>query len=137
MSGAVIVYHKHPTSARTLFLRFDYHSIVGVNPMPTLTCLADEPAKYNDDEQKALMDEVMSYLGLGSEELLLDEEFDATVETPKGVENVYLLKVKAMDPPFDKAEQQGGKFVALTETRDLPDYELLLLQRAYKSIMEG
>lgn len=137
MSGAVIVYHKHPSSAKTLFLRFDHHSIVGVNQMPALTCLADKPAQYNDEEQNSLMSAIQSYLGLASEEIVVDEEFDATVETPKGLENVYLLRVKAMDPPFDKVAQQGAKFVALTETRDLPDFELLLLQRAYKSIMEG
>jgi len=35
------------------------------------------------------------------------------------------------------AERIGGRFVALTEVRDLPPAQLELLRRAYACIMEG
>ena len=80
---------------------------------------------------------VQDYFGLDEGSLCVDDEFSAAIEVPSMVRPVNLLRIKDIDPPFKKIESKGAKFIPLTAARGLPDFELLLLQKAYKAIMEG
>jgi hypothetical protein len=69
--------------------------------------------------------------------LELDTDFQAMVDLPGGACPVYLVRFDTTDPPHTEVARVGGRFAVLTEMRNLPPAELLLLGLAYKVIMEG
>jgi hypothetical protein len=137
MNGTVIIYHKHPASARTQFIRFSHGSVVGPKKLPALTHLSEDTGACDYQNSERVVQSIEDYFEIESEGLCVDDEFKGAIETSSGVSPVYLLRIKSMDPPFDKVTAKDAKFIALTEARGLPDFELLLLQKAYKAIMEG
>lgn len=137
MKGSAIVYHKNPASALTQFVRFEYGSVVGLKKLPALSCLSEEYESQNSVDIDDMIAAVRDYFGLDEGSLCVDDEFSAAIEMPSMVCPVNLLRIKDIDPPFDKIESKGAKFIPLTAARGLPDFELLLLQKAYKAIMEG
>jgi len=48
---------------------------------------------------------------------------------------VLLACFTTLDPPFAAVERRGGRFIPLTDTRDLPEVERLLLRRAYEHVL--
>lgn len=134
----LIMYHKHPTSARLRFLKFSYGGVCGFDPLPTLSSMIDEepevpvvthPASYVSDAEKRL--------GISSGDLEIDGEFKAYVDVPDGVVQVFLVRFTGIDPPFDMAEEQGGEFVDLPQARNVTQVELELLRKAYEVVMTG
>jgi len=134
----VILYHKHATSARTRFLRLGYDSVCGFAPVPFPAQLMDEvaeeiplphPARAIRDAEKDL--------GLAPGGLEAEGEFRMRLDTVEGPIDVFLARITTIDPPFELAERQGASFIALTEARSLPPYELELLRAAYELIMGG
>lgn len=137
LKGLTIIYHKHRSSARTQFVRFSHGGVVGPESLPALTCTAEEDIDEDQQKKQELIEAIRDYFGLEKSEVCLDEDYKGAVETPSMIRPVYLVSIDTLDPPFIQVEKQGAKFIALTETRGLPDFELLLLQKAYKVIMEG
>ena len=84
-----------------------------------------------------LLKELGEWLQLDIGDFEIDNEFYEKVDAAGGPITVYLVRFKNIDPPFEAAERVDGKFVLLTEMRDLVPTELELLRRAYASIMEG
>ncbi len=74
---------------------------------------------------------------MAADSLQIEHEFRAQVDTPDGTVTVYLARFTMIDPPRAEVEPQEGKFIALTEARNLPGVELQLLRQAYSFIMEG
>lgn len=137
MKGSAIVYHKNPASALTQFVRFEYGSVVGLEKLPALSCVSEECMPQNSTDIDDMLATVQDYFGLDEDSLCVDDEFNAAIEMPSQLCPVYLLRIKDIDPPFNKIALKGAKFIPLTAARGLPDFELLLLQKAYKAIMEG
>lgn len=134
----LILYHKHPSSGRTLFLRLNetccqfegisagssvVESHVGGNQVK-----ADLSDLLTDAEQR---------LGMGSGALTLDREFNVAIDDSETPIQVYLARFTAIDPPQAELAERSGKFIALTEARRfLPPTELELLRLAYSAIMD-
>ena len=74
-------------------------------------------------------------LGLAPGSLESEGGFRAKVEAPGGLIEVFLARFTSIDPPFEWAEQQGAKFIDLTQARGLPAVELQILRRAYEQIL--
>lgn len=130
----LILFHKQATSARTRFLRFA-GTVLAFAPLPAGARLrgAAFPAvlAYPAD----CLRQAERHLGLAEGSLAPVRDYYADVDTDDGVVPVLLAQCTAIDPPFAAAERVGGRFVALTEARDLPDLELQLLRRAYELLI--
>jgi hypothetical protein len=133
-NNRVILYHKHPSSARTLFLRVN-----------GTVCLFDGlPEKIegieNDRERGEIARSIVSpaeqRLGLPDGSLEIEREFLAEVETENEPIPTYLARFTGIDPPVEAIAGREGEFIAITQARSLPAGELQLLQMAYSFIME-
>jgi hypothetical protein len=134
----LIMYHKHNTSARLRFLKLSYGGVCGFEPLPTLSQLLDEkPEEFVRAHPAPLASEAEQRLGMVTGELEAEGEYQAYVEVPDGVVQVYLARFTSIDPPFEMAAAQGGEFVDLPQARNLPQVELELLRKAYETIMTG
>lgn len=136
MAYRVILYHKHPTSARTTFLKFAYHSICAFEKLPSLAQVVD----YHADtllHPATVLSEVEKKLGFAPDLLKAEGEFLHTVEAPGEKIQIILAAITSMDAPYDIAEQNQAQFIALTQARGLPDVELELLRHAYELVLGG
>ena len=137
---ALILYHKHPTSARTRFLQMAQGNVVGIDPLPTLSSYIEDADDVNETvvmHPGGLLKQAEGLFELDGGTLEVDTEFEEYVDTPDGNVRVYLAHFTTMDPPFDAVEAKGAKFIPLTDARQLPDTELLLLRKAYELVLGG
>jgi hypothetical protein len=132
----LIMYHKQATSARTLFLRLQ-NSVCAPEPLPQLSQYLEKLENLPVvTHPSALVTQFEKQFNL-PESLQIEPEFHAQVDTPDGIVTVYLARFTTIDPPRQETESHAGKFIALTEARNLPSVELQLLRQAYSFIMEG
>ena len=137
-SYRIIFVHKHGTSARTRFLRFSGNTVCGFEPLPKLSQLLDTASRSVIATHPAqFLKEAAGRLGLPVKSLEWEPEFNLWVDIPGGPVRILLFRFLEIDPPFAAAEAIGGCFIDLTEARDLPNVELLLLRRAYEVILGG
>lgn len=137
-----ILYHKTPTSGRTVFFRQEQGGVCVFKDLPALAQVVDDiirPATENDviTLPAPLLKDLTEWLELDTDDIEIDSEFYEKVDVAGGPITVYLIRFKNIDPPLEAAQRVGGKFVLLTEMRDLAPAELELLRRAYMAIMEG
>ncbi|MGB1110774.1 MAG: hypothetical protein ACPG4N_10490 [Gammaproteobacteria bacterium] len=131
-----VLFHKQKTSARTLFLKFASGSICNAGPFPEPAEMLEEPeADSLVPHPAVLLKSVAEQLSLQPEDLEYEAEFQAQVAYGKETAPVYLLRMTAEDPPRDHMSEQGGRFIAITEARQLPVVELQLLRRAYEVVL--
>jgi hypothetical protein len=129
----LILYHKQKTSARTRFLRFA-DGVLAFAPLPAASTVREEQGAVLA-HPAAWLQEAETRLGLPAGALRAEPEFQAEAATPHGNVPVLLAECTAIDPPFAAAATAGGRFIAITEARDLPAVELELLRRAYEVIL--
>ncbi|NEV62923.1 hypothetical protein [Thiorhodococcus minor] len=133
----LIMYHKHPTSARTRFLKLDHGGVCGFEALPAEAGLSE---KTLDDSKLVshpafLLRDAETRLGLPSGSLEAESGYRCKVTTEGGSTEVFLARFTGMDPPFDAAEASGASFIDLTQARALPQVELALLRLAYERIL--
>ncbi|MGC2165194.1 MAG: hypothetical protein WA632_04185 [Gallionella sp.] len=127
----LILAHKQSTSARVRFLCFA-HGVVAFQPLPALSTFdEDAPAPQVIPHPGVYLRPAELRLGLPEDSLKHEVEFVAHVQTPDTIISVNLATFKSIDPPFAAAEAVGGRFIAITEARNLSDVELNLLRHAY------
>jgi len=137
----LILFHKHRSSARTVFLRHSSGSIIAPDPLPFLSSIIDEEEPETLPEAQvihhpaALAHAYCVGLGLDPDILTVEGEFQGQVETPAGTVMVYLARFTCIDPPRTQFDAWGGRFCAITELRGGHPAEMALLQRAYVTIM--
>lgn len=131
----LILLHKQATSGRLRFLSFGT-SVLAFNALPALAVLKDDdvphttrihPASYLQDAEKKL--------ALPPDSLAAEAEFEAWVDTPAGDVPILLAHFTHIDPPFAAAEAAGARFIAITESRHLPQVEKDLLRKAYEHVL--
>lgn len=136
----LILYHKQSTSAMIRFLRLSDGGVCAFDPLPPLAEMVEEGEAIQTPKVKAhpaaLLARAENWLDLPAGSLMLDGAFQAMVDIPGGARPVYLARFTTIDPPHEQADNVGARFVVLTQMRDLPPAELLLLGKAYKVIME-
>ena len=62
-------------------------------------------------------------------------DFQAWVDTPDGDAPILLAAFAGIDPPFEAADRVRGRFIAITESRQLSEVERDLLRRAYEHVL--
>jgi len=136
----VIVFHKHPVSAKVLFLKWAHGGVCGFETLPELANVMDE---VQLDQDKVLTHPALVVawaertLGLAEGSMDIEAEYLQKVDVPHGSINVYLVGIKGHDTPDEQLAAQGGTLGLITTLRGLPPAEMELLRRAYVVIMEG
>ena len=125
-----VLYHKHPTSARTVFLRIGDEVVVSapddaVDAGPHEGRIHIHPAS-GLPYLAALLDVPPSALRVDGEALPAAAE---------AADPVWLVELVASDPPAAAAAAAGGCFVSLMEARFLDDTQRTLLGAAYTRIL--
>jgi len=137
----IILFHKHGTSARTRFLRFADSTVCAFAPLPALAQVIDETVKVLPPAVEChpamKLKQAAETLQLPAEMFELESEYTMWVDAPGEAIRILLVRLTSIDPPFDAADAIGANFIDLTQARDLPTVELLLLRRAYEVILGG
>lgn len=131
----LLLVHKHGTSGRVRFLCLS-SGVVAFKPLPALSVLHDED--YSPTVQfhpTAIVREAEIHLGLPEGAVEPVADFQAWVDSPEGDVPVLLAAFASIDPPFEAADRVRGKFMAITESRQLGDVERNLLRRAYEHVL--
>lgn len=129
----LILAHKQNTSGRLRFLRLP-HGTLAFEPLPRLSVLIDDAPPARVAHHPAMfLKAAENWLKLPAGSLEHETEFHATVDTPDGPVQVYLVNILTTDPPFAEAEALGGKFVAITELSGGMPAEMDLLRLAYSA----
>lgn len=137
----LVLYHKHPSSGRTLFLRLDQTvcQFEGLSAEARVVESHIGGSQVSEETVELLSDSLAKAeqrLGLASGSLTVDREFDVAVDDSNQLLQIYLARFTTTDPPIDQLAEQAGKFIALTDARRLPPTELELLRLAYTAIMD-
>ena len=136
-AARLILYHKQATSARTRFLRLEGCGVCGFEPLSPLARRATQASGGVVPHPASLLRDAEAALALETGTLEIESGFQQMLDIPDGACTVYLARITTIDPPFELAEQAGGRFIAITEARDLAPVQLELLREAYTIIMEG
>ncbi len=140
-SYRLILYHKHSSSGRTLFLRLD-QTVCQFEGLSAQALIVESHigGEQVTKAQASLLSELIANseqrLGLANGSLEIDREFSVAVDDSNQMLQVYLAQFTSVDPPEDQLANHAGKFIALTEARRLPPTELELLRLAYTTIMD-
>lgn len=129
----LLCFHKQGTSARTRFVRWP-HGMLAFAPLPA-EAMPAEPSALMIRPHATVLREAASRLGVANADLRVETDFVAAFAAASGTIDIYLLQFATLDPPFEAVAAQGGKFVAITETRDCDPRELQLLRQAYEIII--
>jgi hypothetical protein len=136
----LILFHKHPVSARMHFLYFQYGGVCAMKPLPKLASIVDQN-RVGDTESVIHPSTISNWgekqLGLPSGVLQTEAEFCERVEVPKGSITVYLAGFKGHTTPDEDVKHCDGRFITLMECVGIAPVEMLLLQKAYGVIMGG
>jgi len=136
MSYRVILYHKHPTSAKTVFFKFNDGSICAFEKLPTLAQIV-KCSSETLQHPASILAETEQRLGLETGGLKAEGEYLQMVEVPGQRIQIILAGINSLDAPLPIAEKNNAEFIALTQARGLPDIELELLRHAYELILGG
>ncbi len=130
----LLCFHKQGTSARTRFVRWP-HGMLAFEPLPAGARLLDEKSAVVRRHPADVLADAAARLGMPSDALRAETEFDAVIATPEGEVPILLVHFASLDPPFAEVEKHGGKFIAITEARDVSPLELQLLRKAYEILI--
>jgi hypothetical protein len=130
----LLCFHKQGTSARTRFVRWP-HGMLAFEPLPAGANLLDEKSALIRRHPADVLVDAATRLGMPADALRAETEFEAVIASPEGEVPVLLVQFTSLDPPFAEVEKHGGKFIAITEARNVGDLELALLRKAYEIII--
>lgn len=133
----LILYHKHSSSGRTLFLSLNgtVCQFAGISETARIVESHVGGIQVNEDLSTLLTDAEQE-LGMPEAILKIDPEFSVLLNDAEVLIPVYLAQFTTIDPPQELLAEQSGRFIALTEARRLPPVELELLRLAYSTIMD-
>lgn len=141
MPERIIFAHKHATSARTRFLRFRVQTVCGFSPLPRLSQLLSSEVisqrPVTESHPSLTLNRAAEHLSLSPSVMALEPEFSVWVDAPGDPIHIRLARFTDIDPPFEPVKGIGAQFIDLTEARNLPSIELLLLRRAYEVLLGG
>lgn len=131
----LVILHKQSTSARVRFMTLG-DSVLAFSPVPESAVLRGEDYSPTVSfHPTAALRAAEQKLGLADGGLEPVPDFCLWLDTPQGDQAVLLAACTSIDPPFEAAEKQGGKFIAITEARRLPLVEREILRRTYEHVL--
>lgn len=134
----LILHHTQAASGRTRFVKMSHGGVSAFEPLPVPAQLLDEaPGGAVVSHPAKLLNEAEQRLGMKSGSLVVDSGFQVWVDVAHGPIQVFLARFTSIDPPFTEVENLGGKFINLTDARQLVPAELEMLRLAYECVMES
>ncbi|WP_455212466.1 hypothetical protein [Kaarinaea lacus] len=136
----LILFHKHPVSARMHFLYFPHGGVCAFKPLPKLAAIVEHNEATNSElviHPSTISNWGEQQLGLDPGALQTEAEFCERVEVPNSEITVYLAGFEGHETPDEQLEQFDAKFISLMECVGIAPVEMLLLQKAYGVIMGG
>jgi hypothetical protein len=131
----LILYHKHNTSARLLFLLFPY-GVLAFSPLPATSIIVATPAHGRIEiHPSAWVHQACEQLGLPAHDLKPDVGFHAHAVLNAEVTHILLANFTRIEPPFEMAQRHHARFEPLSALRARPKNELALLRLAYEHLM--
>jgi hypothetical protein len=134
----LVLYHKHPTSARLRFLRHAHGGICAGGVMPAGTRIEagkDTGGSVLHTHPGMLLRAAEAALALPRGCVEPDGDFHCRMVVDGQPTEVYLAHFCDVDPPLAAAAAAGGEFIELTAARRLPPPELQLLRLAYEHVL--
>lgn len=137
LDRSLILYHKHPSSGRTLFLRL-HETICQFDGISAASRVVEQHLGEDQvtEELSELLTDAEQRLGMSKGSLKIDRDFKVIIDDSDTPIQVYLARFTTLDAPEEQLVELGGKFIAITEARRLPPTELELLRLAYSAIMD-
>lgn len=136
-----VFYHKQATSARMRFMVFDTGSVLSGAPLPTLSVLEEVERDYDEETIVAFpangLGAVVDGMGIDKKDVAMKFPDVATVQTPQANLPVHGVQFTNIDPPFDEIEKVGGKFIEMTQARQLHHVDMEIVRRIYVHEMGG
>lgn len=135
----IILYYKGDISALTLFCQQQDGNIC-FPPLPKLSSFIEEEEQKPlsiDLRPTELIKKVNQQLQLDDDLLVAEPGFCQQVETPKGIEMIYMARFKVLDPPHHLLAASNCKLQPLTALVGRMPAEMDLLRSAYIQLMEG
>ena len=133
-NNRVILFHKHPSSARVRFLFFtERNSVLAFDSLPELASLMDSSSNIGENQIESSV--LSDYFGDIAERIIFDDEFYTEIDVPNETIGVLLARFDDIDPPFELAQKVNAEFREITGARSVAPVELQLLQKAYTQIM--
>jgi hypothetical protein len=129
----LLLAHKQKTSGRLRYLRLPA-GVLLPSPLPRDAQLIQTKTPHRLPDA-AVIREAATLLGLSPDSLEGIPDFSVWVSTSTGDIPLLLAQFTTTDPPFAAAETQQGRFIAITEARDLPKIELEMLRLAYECLL--
>lgn len=136
LSQRVLIFHKQSTSGRLRFLRLAHGTLLPTElPESAKLCEPGEVERPVRLHPGAAVRAAERALALDAGALAPEADFEAWIALADGDIPVVLAACTSIDPPFAAVEAAGGRFIAITEARGLPQVELDVLRRAYEHIL--
>jgi hypothetical protein len=63
------------------------------------------------------------------------DDFQVVLSTNQGDISIFVAAFTSIDPPFEAADELGGRFIAMTEARQLSDLDRNLLRLVYEHVL--
>ncbi|KXX63547.1 hypothetical protein [Marichromatium gracile] len=132
----LILYHQHPVSARTRFLRLGHGGICAPGPLPPGSRIIESGATPQVVVHPgALLRALERELALAQGALAITLRFPVQLAVDETTAPVFLARFVDHDPPIAEVGAQGARFIALTQASALPPVELDLLRHAYEALL--
>ena len=136
-----VFYHKQPTSARMRFMVFDTGSVLSGPSLPILNVVEEVERDYDDEDVVAFpnngLGAVLDQIGVPKGDAAMAFPDVASVDTADGPVAIHGVKFTEIDPPFDTIEKAGGKFIEMTQARQLSATDMEIIRRIYVHAMGG
>jgi len=136
----IIIFHKHPVSAKVHFVKQAYGGICGFSELPKLASVLDDEHEIDEivvQHPAMVAKAVAEGLGVAQADVEVVPSFMQYVDVPDATIKVYLAGMQTHDMPVEALAAKGASLHLITELRGLPPAEMELLQRAYIAIMGG
>ena len=130
----MILCHFDSYSTALRFARFG-DSVMIPTPLPEQVSLTTASADTDDHPPAAVLDAVLTRLGIPPARVELDHRFNASLSSDRGRIHIHLARFMDFDAPHASIEAHGGVFKPLSELRRLPLMELNLLRDIFNLIM--
>lgn len=135
MQTRIILYHRHPVSGHTMFLRFGHGGVCGVEPLPEGAQLPEDGLPGTNGRVAIhpgfILHQSTHHLQLAEGMVVLDSGFYQQVESREGPLGIFLGHFTSHDAPFFEIDHSDAALIEMSDVRALRRVEQGLLRRFY------
>jgi len=131
----LLLLHKQKTSGRLRYMRIAT-GMLCFEPLPEDATLCPSETPHGTlIHPTGFLRQAEERMGMAEGSLEVVPEFHCWATTDAGDIPLLLASFTTIDPPFDVAEALGGRFINITEARNVARLELELMRLAYEHVL--